>query len=291
VAGEHWSVFLKRELFDPAGMATTQVITEDEIVPNRASGYERGEDGELRNQEWVAPTLNRMADGALYFSARDLAAWDRALRERRLLSKDSYAAWWMPVTLAENLSYPYGFGWDVTDQRGRRVVEHGGSWQGFRSFIARYLDDDITVAALANVNDAEPAGIVRGVAGMLQSELALPSAKAAGKNPDDRRAATLRGVLEAWATWRTNDAMADGLAGTKTGSARETGSRNTVANHLRHSTDFTWLADDDVGDRAMQRRGGDVAHIAYYTLEAEGESHRYRFYLTADGRVLDFEAI
>ena len=58
----HWSDFVKKRIFEPAGMTTAQVITEVGIVANRAAGYERGEDGGLRNQEWVSPTLNRLAD-------------------------------------------------------------------------------------------------------------------------------------------------------------------------------------------------------------------------------------
>jgi len=33
---------------------------------------------ELKNQEWVSPTLNTTADGSLYFSILDLAKWDAA---------------------------------------------------------------------------------------------------------------------------------------------------------------------------------------------------------------------
>ena len=36
-------------------MKTARVITEEDIVPNRAAGY-RLVDGTLKNQEWVAPS-------------------------------------------------------------------------------------------------------------------------------------------------------------------------------------------------------------------------------------------
>ena len=65
-------------------MDTTRVISEADIVPNRAAGY-RLVKGELKNQEWVSPTLNTTADGALYFSILDLAKWDAALYTEKLL--------------------------------------------------------------------------------------------------------------------------------------------------------------------------------------------------------------
>jgi CubicO group peptidase (beta-lactamase class C family) len=146
----HWSEFLKQRIFEPAGMTTARVISESDIVKNRADGYERNEAGELRNQEWVPPSDNTLADGSLYLTARDLVAWDAALREQRLLSEASYEAWWTPASLGDGITYPYGFGWSLGEQRGRRLIEHGGSWQGFRTAIARYVEDELTVVVLAN---------------------------------------------------------------------------------------------------------------------------------------------
>jgi hypothetical protein len=59
-------------------MSTTRIINEADIIPNRSAGY-RLVNGELKNQEWVSPTLNTTADGSLYFSILDLAKWDAAL--------------------------------------------------------------------------------------------------------------------------------------------------------------------------------------------------------------------
>jgi CubicO group peptidase (beta-lactamase class C family) len=75
LAGEHWREFQAKRLFAPLGMATTRVISERDLVPHRAAGYEHDERREVKNQEWVSPSLNRCADGALDFSLRDLAAW------------------------------------------------------------------------------------------------------------------------------------------------------------------------------------------------------------------------
>ena len=44
-------------------MTTARVISESDIVKNRADGYEWTEEGEIRNQEWVPPSDNTLADG------------------------------------------------------------------------------------------------------------------------------------------------------------------------------------------------------------------------------------
>src|SRR5437588_3038573 len=83
-SGRFYGDVLADGVFKPLGMATTRVISEDDIVLHRAAGY-RLEKGELKNQEWVSPSLNTTADGALYFSLRDVIAWDAGVRERRVL--------------------------------------------------------------------------------------------------------------------------------------------------------------------------------------------------------------
>lgn len=59
-------------------MKTTRIISEADIIPNRAAGY-RPVKGEVKNQEWIAPMVNTTADGSLYFSILDLAKWDASV--------------------------------------------------------------------------------------------------------------------------------------------------------------------------------------------------------------------
>lgn len=148
VGGKHWSEQLRERIFAPLGMGA-RVIDEAEIVPHRAAGYE-WVDGRLRNQSWVSPSLNATADGALYLTARDLALWDLALRGKRILDARLQAASWSPPRLADGSASPYGYGWFVGEQNGRRTILHGGAWQGFKALMTRYVDDDMTVIVLAN---------------------------------------------------------------------------------------------------------------------------------------------
>jgi CubicO group peptidase (beta-lactamase class C family) len=288
LADMHWSEFQKQRIFEPAGMTVTRVISESEIVKNRADGYEKNEEDELRNQEWVAPTLNTLADGAVYVTARDMAAWDAALRERKLLSEASYDAWWTPVSLGDGITFPYGFGWSLNEQRGRRLIEHGGSWQGFRAAIARYVEDGLTVVVLANAAGTPTEAIAHEIAGIVDDDLRLPDPDAPGADPNPQRTARLEGLLKAWSEWRTTPEMGRGLAATASGSVRESHGRWRTGDQLAKKKSFTWLGDDDLGSRSMERRGETVTRIAHYALVTEDARRVYRFYLTADGKVADF---
>jgi CubicO group peptidase (beta-lactamase class C family) len=172
IAGEFYGDFLKKNVFDPLGMNQTRVISEADIIPNRAAGY-RLVDGVLKNQKWVAPSVNSTADGSLYFTIEDLAKWDEALEAGRFLIHAGYEQAWSPVKLNDGNTAPYGFGWRIakTDS-GHRMLEHGGAWQGFASYIVRYPDDRLTVVALCNRSGGSAGYIAKRIAGFYILSLA-----------------------------------------------------------------------------------------------------------------------
>jgi CubicO group peptidase (beta-lactamase class C family) len=175
VSGKFYGDFLQERVFQPLGMSMTRIISEADIIPERAAGYELVK-GELKNQEWVAPSLNTTADGSLYFSILDLAKWDAALYTEKLLKKSSLNLMWTPVKLksGEINSDHYGFGWFINEIHGHRIIEHEGAWQGFTTNISRYVDDRLTVAILTNLAGPEPDDLSHHVAGMYIPELMPP---------------------------------------------------------------------------------------------------------------------
>ncbi len=175
VTGRFYGDLLRDSVFGPLGMRDSRVISEADIVPNRAAGY-RLEKGALKNQEWVAPTLNTTADGALYFTVRDLARWAIALNHARVPSAAALDTAWTPVRLSDGANYPYGFGWFLLPQRAQRRISHTGSWQGFKTVIARYPQSagGLTVIVLANLAEAQVGAIAYGVAGLLDPTLQAP---------------------------------------------------------------------------------------------------------------------
>jgi CubicO group peptidase (beta-lactamase class C family) len=165
VSGEFYGDFLQRRIFQPLQMTSTRIISEADIIPNRSAGY-RMVKGELKNQEWVSPSLNTTADGALYTNVLDMAKWDAALYTEKLLKRSSFDQMWTPVKLNSGKTYPYGFGWGISDVKGHRLLEHGGAWQGFTMHISRYVDDQLTIIVMTNLDSghSNPEKIAQGVA-------------------------------------------------------------------------------------------------------------------------------
>ncbi len=186
VTGKFYADFLQERIFKPLGMTSTRLISEADIIPNRASGYELHH-GELKNQEWVSPTFNSTADGTLYFNVLDIAKWDAALYGTNLLKQSSLDRMWTVYPLNGGKPNPanYGFGWMIDTLNGHKTVQHGGAWQGFTCFILRYPDDNLSVAVLTNLAGGGPGAIAKVVAGLINPALMPPKLS---EIPDDQPA-------------------------------------------------------------------------------------------------------
>ncbi len=190
VTGKFYADFLQERIFKPLGMTSTRLISDADIIPNRASGYELHH-GELKNQEWVSPTFNSTADGTLYFNVLDLAKWDGALYGTTLLKQSSLDRMWTVYPLNDGKPNPanYGFGWMMEPMNGHRSTQHGGAWQGFTCFILRYPDDALSVAVLTNLAGGGPGTIAKVIAGLINPALMPPKL---AEIPDDQPALVVR---------------------------------------------------------------------------------------------------
>ena len=176
ITGKYYGDFISERILRPLEMTTARVISEADIVPNRAAGY-RLVKGELKNQDWVSPSTNSTADGSLYFSILDLVKWDAALYTETPLTQASRDKIWTAARLRDGTTKDYGFGWHLGNYHGQRLVFHGGAWQGFKTFIIRFLDTELTIIFLANSWETRDFKFARGLASAFYPAFALPDVK------------------------------------------------------------------------------------------------------------------
>ena len=193
ITGKFYGDYLTERVFQPVGMTTARVISESDIVPNRAAGY-RLVNGQLKNQEWVSPSTNTTADGSLYLTILDLAKWDAALYTEKPLKKSSLTEMWTPVKLSDGRHKAYGFGWHTDAMHGHRIVFHGGAWQGFKSFIVRFPDDKLTIIFFANSWETRDFKLARGLVSIFYPAFALPAAQPI-EDKEPQTSALIRQVL------------------------------------------------------------------------------------------------
>jgi CubicO group peptidase (beta-lactamase class C family) len=161
ISGMPWQDYIREKLFVPAGMKNSGMTDFYLIIPNRASGY-RHKNGQLVNAE--AMYAVRPSGGFLSTSS-DMILWDKVLRQKNtILKKENWELLWQPFIKTsdkpESKAY-YGFGWIIDERNGHKVIEHGGSNIGFRSYYTRFVDDDLSIIIMTNTDEANPGSIVR----------------------------------------------------------------------------------------------------------------------------------
>jgi CubicO group peptidase (beta-lactamase class C family)/microsomal dipeptidase-like Zn-dependent dipeptidase len=158
-SGQPFAAFLHDRIFAPLGMRNT-VAFEDGIstVSSRAFGYSMSGDHWTRTDQ--SSTSAVLGDGGIYSSIDDLARWDAALYDDRLLRAESRALAFTPATHTDNPSIDYAMGWRVTGE----TLWHSGETRGFRNVIIRDPKRRLTVIVLTNRNDPEPYATARAIA-------------------------------------------------------------------------------------------------------------------------------
>jgi CubicO group peptidase (beta-lactamase class C family) len=142
---------LRERIADRFGLATVQPLDFARVIPNRARMY-AARRGALENAEPLSPSPLPAA-GGLGASAIDLARFQRALDEGRVVSAAMLARMRARAPLAGGGASDYGFGTALFARSGHEGHGHLGS-NGYRAGLLRFPDAKLTVVVLAN-GDAE----------------------------------------------------------------------------------------------------------------------------------------
>lgn len=170
VSGKDYETFLRERIFQPAGMTATRLNTKPAVIRGRAAGYTRVAP-EVRNAEMIHPSQS-FAAGALLSTARDMARWDAVLCTDRILKPSVQEQMWAPTKLKDGTTHGYGYGWAVRQINGHREVGHGGGVPGFSTYMARFVDDRLSVIVLVNMDGGHAEALARGIAGCYLPDLA-----------------------------------------------------------------------------------------------------------------------
>ena len=167
LSGVPYEEFLRKNIFEPAGMASTRCchIRRDGVAFGNYARATVFEDG-----RWVADIdsaedcdvtafdgLN--GDDYVFTNIFDMLAWDRALREGRVLTPEEQELMYTPGKLNsgkdavydEDDGLGYGLGWAVgRDEDLGLVVSHSGGMPGVATWFERFIDADRTLVILSN---------------------------------------------------------------------------------------------------------------------------------------------
>ena len=152
LTGKPYEQVLEDKIFKPLGMNNSGYTHLDEIIPDRAAGYDN-HFNHYTNAAYLNMSIPYSA-GALYSTVDDLFKWDQGLYGDKILSAESKQK--MFTGYVKDFKGKYGYGWDVgkesIDDNGDSVsyIMHGGSIFGFNSLIARIPGNQQLIVLLNN---------------------------------------------------------------------------------------------------------------------------------------------
>jgi CubicO group peptidase (beta-lactamase class C family) len=140
---------LESRIFGPLGMTQTGMADPESIIPYRAAGYWVNKAGDLINRN-PTETSSTLGAGGILSTARDLAMWDAALYDDRLLSNRSRDIMWTSTVLPNGEDTEYALGWRVTPYGDRRSQSHSGQVAGFVANFSRFPDQEAAIIVFMN---------------------------------------------------------------------------------------------------------------------------------------------
>ena len=149
-SGRSFPDFLRERIFEPLGMESVAYVRGGPEPANRAYGYSEVDGRWVRTDQ--SSTSAVLGDGGIYASIDDLAKWDAALYDDRLLGDASRRLAFAAAVPSDDPDVAYGYGWRVTGD----TLWHSGETIGFRNVIVRWPERRLSVVLLSNRNDPEP---------------------------------------------------------------------------------------------------------------------------------------
>jgi CubicO group peptidase (beta-lactamase class C family) len=169
VSGKPFGQFLKERILGPLEM-THSAFEPGSDLKGRARGYTSFALGPLEPAEPEASGWLEAA-GGLWASASDLARWDIALMEGRVLKPDTYRLMTTPRTLLSGHTTLYGCGLSVRQSGEETVLRHSGAISGFLALNAMIPRARSAVIVLTNNEQITPDGLHATILGLLLDDL------------------------------------------------------------------------------------------------------------------------
>ena len=187
VSGKSLDAFTQERLFRPLGMTHTRWRDDfTAVVPNRATAYS----GTAANGFHTdMPFTNMIGNGGVLSTMADLLKWNENLDHPTVGGPAYVQALETQMRLTSGRTITYALGLEVTNYQGVREVSHSGSTAGYRTFLARYPDQHVSVAVWCNYAGANPTQLAHQVVDLVLSKSAAVATQASAEKVEVAAAA------------------------------------------------------------------------------------------------------
>ncbi|GAA0365764.1 serine hydrolase [Bacillus horti] len=137
-SGMSYESFLSESFFKPLGMTSTGEATPDS---DTIQGHLLDQ-GKLNVAGYY---ISQSGTGSLYSTVYDLLKWEQALYTEEILSQASIEKMYVPSPYKN-----YGYGWEIEERKGSRIVSTTGGGRGYTTKLIRDLDNELVIILLSN---------------------------------------------------------------------------------------------------------------------------------------------
>ncbi len=165
----------------PAGMTHTVVDSQHAVISDRARGYMRPTQEELRSlpaghdlkvgqlyNSKLHDTSMKIPGGGLLSTPTDLVRFATALNAGKLLSNQSLQQMWTSQETTGGEPTNYGFGWRIEYRAGRKVVSHTGGQSGTSTILVLVPETGTALAVMCNLQHASLTTVAQRIADVVQ---------------------------------------------------------------------------------------------------------------------------
>jgi CubicO group peptidase (beta-lactamase class C family) len=149
-SGMRFEEYIRENVFKPAGMDRIRVDNVADIIPNRAQGYAKLQNGELRNSG-LADTSYKIPGGGFISTVEDLAKFAIAMQTGVLVKKETLEQMWTSQKTRDGKVTGYGMGWSVSERMGMKEVSHGGAQQRVSTYLYTIPGKGLAVVLMTNL--------------------------------------------------------------------------------------------------------------------------------------------
>lgn len=149
-SGTSYREYVRTHIFQPAGMERTYVDDVRALIPHRARGYVREEDGNLQHADF-ADSSDHLPGGGFCSTVGDAVRFGVAVQTGKLLRPATLTQMFTRQYTTEGRDTRFGLGWFVFSRNGEIEAAHGGKHFGTSTMLTVRMQSGIIVGLMTNL--------------------------------------------------------------------------------------------------------------------------------------------
>lgn len=153
-SGEKYVDYIRENIFGPAEMTATQADDHYTVIAYRTRFYSKDKSGRVINADFLDSSY-KIPGGGLISSADDMARFEVAILNDRLIHRATRDIMWTPQQTTDGARGTYALGWGNGKTDSTVTIGHSGSQQGTSTVIALAPEKRAGVVVLVNTDDVD----------------------------------------------------------------------------------------------------------------------------------------